>query len=64
MKYMNAIIFYPGDIPGEPLKARKYRKVQSLDKLFTWLKNNKAGHWEYANIYDHKTKAFIERVYQ
>lgn len=64
MKLKNVIVFYPPE-PGEDKpKVRKYRRVQSLDKLAEWLKKDGAGNWEYANIYDSRTKEFVERVYQ
>ena len=64
MKLKNVIVIYEAEKKGDPPTARKYRKVSSIDKLAKWLAEHKAGHWNYINVYDQKTKQFIERIYK
>ena len=63
MKLKTVIVIYPTE-PGEKPVARKYRRVSSLEKLAKWLAAHNAGHWQYMNTYNPKTKQFVERIYQ
>lgn len=55
----NVIIFF-SDSP-DPCK---YRNVTYIDRLLNWVENNLQGgrNWQYANIYDAKTKQYKYRI--
>lgn len=60
MKLYNVIVFT--DTNKDSNEVRKYRKVNNISKLQEWLSKNYIR-WEYMNVYNHKTKEFIHRVY-
>jgi hypothetical protein len=65
MKYYNVIVFYDTKDDTKQMICRKYRNVQKVERLIWWLnKEPQSSNWDYMNVYDYKTKEFVERIYR
>jgi len=55
MKLYNAIVFF------EDRNPIRYHKVNNVQKLITWLTNNRPSA-NYVNLYEKETRNFVEQI--